>query len=86
MYVKLSGFRLRYKVLQNAGLAEYGLNLDTSWCKLLSKSDSDTKTREFRWGVSHKAMYTFIILHELDAEISSQCILCKIKEPTTALL
>ena len=24
-------------------------------------------------------MYTFIILHELDAEISSQCILCKIE-------
>jgi hypothetical protein len=75
----LDNFQLSYKVLENAGFVGNDLNQENvlSWWNCLKKSDLDNKTQEFQWKLSHKALYTFIKLHEIDPEISKECILCK---------
>lgn len=84
MYMRLNGFRAGYKVLENAGFEEEDLNLEAlnAWWSCLMKSDLDNKTKEFQWRIAHDALYTFIRLHEIDAEISRLCILCKHTEET----
>ncbi len=60
MYMRLNGFRVGYKVLENAGFEGGDLNLKTlnAWWSCLMKSDLDNKTKEFQWRISHKALYT----------------------------
>ena len=78
LFMKLNGFQLGYKVLENAGIDENEFTLEKlkAWWCYLNKSDLDNKTKEFQWQISHKALYTFIKLHQIDEDISSDCILC----------
>ena len=84
MYFKLKGFQLGYRVLENAGYEREDSNLETlkSWWMYLQASDLENKMKEFQWRISHKALYTFILLHEIDADISKRCILCKDADET----
>lgn len=84
MYVKLQGFQRGYQVLDNAGVDEDRINLEEleAWWNKLYKSDLDNKSKEFQWRVSNKALYTLPILHGIDPEISSLCVLCKHSEET----
>ena len=79
IYMKLRGFQQGLRVLENAGLTQNNIKLDKlqSWWSVLYKSNIDNKIRELQWQISHKALYTFRHLNEIDPEISKRCIFCK---------
>lgn len=80
LFIKLNGFQLGYKVFENAGIEDNNFTLEMlkTWWNYLNKSELDNKTKEFQWQLSHKALYTFVLLHQIDEDILPTCILCKI--------
>ena len=84
LFMKLNGFQLGYRVLENAGFDIDDLNLTNlqSWWLYLKKSELDNNMKEFQWRISHKALYTFIQLHDIDNDISRSCIFCKNTDET----
>lgn len=55
---------------------DFTLNNLKAWWNHLSNSDLDNKSKEFQWQICHNALYTFIHLHQIDEDISRECILC----------
>ena len=67
------------KVLERASLErdECTLKNVTLWWSYLLGSDLHHKSRECQWKISHRALYTNMILHEIDPETTVLCNLWK---------
>jgi hypothetical protein len=79
MYVKLKAFEGGYKVLERAGIDRADITLEklASWWFYLRNVDLEHKMKEFQWRISHAAVYTGVLLHEIDPDIDQNCILCR---------